>query len=432
MTLMEAARGVPPDFSEYRKHLSLLREAALRAADPAAAVRRHLTRADAEGAGRIFVVGAGKAGVAMASAAEEVLGERITAGAVSVPALPGRAGGRIKFSPGGHPVPTAGSLSAGEEIAGLLQAAGRDDLVLALLSGGASALVELPRPGIALDDLQSFTRILLQSGASINEFNSLRSRLSLLKSGGLARLAYPARVLGLILSDVVGSPLETIASGPTVFPRNPRGEIDAVLAKYRLRELLPPAILECLDRPSAGGAADFPPDLRVENRVIASNRMAAEAAGAAALRLGFRLDYLADDWRGESRAAGERFALLVKNASGRGPACCLAGGETTVTVRGSGKGGRNQEAALAAAVALRGVRNVALATLATDGVDGPTGAAGAIVTGETVLRAQAAGLDPARHLADNNSYPFFSALGDLILTGPTGTNVNDLWIGLAY
>ncbi len=421
-----------PSFPKHRTHFSILREAALRAADPAAAVRRFLTREDMVCSDRIFLVGAGKAGVAMARAAEEMLEDRISAGVVSVPDLPAQPVKNVEFIQGGHPLPTPGSFAAGEAISRLLDQTTEADLVLALVSGGGSALAELPRPGFPLEDLQTTNRRLLESGASIREINCIRSPLSLLKAGGLARRAHPARVLSLILSDVIGNSLETIASGPTVDRRYSSEEIDAVLGKYHFREVLPLSILKSLDQYCADVPVPLPSATRVENRVIASNRQAGAAAGAAAERLGFRLEYLADDWAGEAREAGKRFAELLIDASKRGPACCIAGGETTVTIRGDGRGGRNLEAALAAAIALNGRRDIALATLATDGVDGPTDAAGAIVTGETVERARRLEMEPVQYLEHNNSYPFFAALEDLILTGPTGTNVNDLWVGLVY
>jgi glycerate 2-kinase len=421
-----------PSFERHRNHLSLLRDAALQAADPGAAVRRSLTAADLDCAGRIYVIGAGKAGAAMAAAAEHILGDRISAGVICVPVLPTQSADRFQFLLGGHPIPSSGSLAAGEAISRLLETTTKEDLVLILLSGGASAILELPQPGIALEDLRTATSVLLKSGAAIREINCLRTPLSQIKGGGLARMASPARVLSLILSDVVGNSLETIASGPTVFRRCSAEEINAVLEKYRLRGTLPSPILDFLDRYAAETPPPFPPAADVENRIIASNRLAGKVAGEAAGRLGFRLAYLADDWQGEAREAGKRFADLLSRESGSGPACCIAGGETTVAVHGEGKGGRNQEAALAAAIALAGKPDLALAALATDGVDGPTDAAGAIVTGETAGRARRMGMDPMHYLEENNSYPFFAALGDLILTGPTGTNVNDLLLGLVY
>lgn len=421
-----------PAYSQHSLHISLLREAALQAVDPAAAVRRFLMPADLECKGRVIIIGAGKAGVAMTNAAIEILGDRPVLGAVAVPSLPLEKSGRVKFIRGGHPFPDAGSLSAGEEISHLLATTTKADLVLVLLSGGGSALMELPQPGLSLEDIRMANNVLLKSGADIREINCLRTPLSRLKGGGLARLARPARVLSLILSDVVGDPLDIIASGPTTPRDYSPDEIDFVLGKYSLRESLPPSVAIFYNRDPAS-----PPDSDVEipsaeNRIIASNRDAGDAAGSAARRLGFRPAYLADDWEGEARQTGKRFAELLIHEIGHGPACCIAGGETTVTVRGNGKGGRNQEAALSAAIVLEGKPDIALATLATDGVDGPTDAAGAIVTGKTVERARQLEMDPAQYLEQNNSYPFFAALGDLILAGPTGTNVNDLWIGLVY
>jgi glycerate 2-kinase len=421
-----------PSFAQYRSHLSLLQDAALRAADPAAAVRRSLAAAELACMGRIFVVGAGKAGAAMAAAAEEILGDRIAAGVVSVPSLPPEGLHRLELIAGGHPVPTAGSLLAGEKIMQLLQIAAEEDLVLVLLSGGGSAMMEFPQPELSLEDIQKTNVILLKSGAAIREFNCLRTPLSQIKGGGLARMASPARVVCLILSDVVGNSLETIASGPTVYRKYPAEEIEEVLRKYHLRGILPLPVLDCLELYALDAPNPLPPDLRVENRIIASNRMAGEAAAAAAGGLGFRPAHLSDDWQGEAWDAGKRFAELLLRESGRGPACCIAGGETTVAVRGKGKGGRNQEAALAAAIVLEGKPDIALAVLATDGVDGPTEAAGAIVTGQSAARARRMGMDPDQYLVANNSYPFFESLGDLIVTGPTGTNVNDLFIGLVY
>jgi hydroxypyruvate reductase len=292
---------------------------------------------------------------------------------------------------------------------------------------------------------------LLRCGAAIHEINAVRAQLSQLKGGGLARLARPARVLALILTDVIGNRLDIIASGPTAPAASTPQDALAVIEKYDLRDHLPAAVLRHLesassqDRPRASAplgplrhlesvpSVDPPP---VENRLIASNRLACEAARLAARDLGFEAVFCGDDWQGEARRVGGRFAQIVMRSArepGRPPALCfIAGGESTVAVRGPGKGGRNQEAALAAALAIAGAPNVVIAAFATDGVDGPTDAAGAVVTGDTIARARALGLDPKKHLDDNGSYPFFAALGDLIVTGPTGTNVNDLLFGLAY
>lgn len=424
-------RGPQPE--DYLAHLAAMRAAALRAVDPAAAVRRSLSLADLAGAERVFVVGAGKAGVAMAVAAAEILGERLAGGVVSVPCAPVQPLGCLKFVEGGHPLPTAGTLAAGQAVAGLLAQATEHDLVLALISGGGSALLELPRPGLSLEDLQAVNAALLKCGAAIQEINLVRQQLSEIKGGGLLRLAARAKVLSLILSDVVGNPLDLIASGPTVPARATAAEALAVVDRYQLGPGLPPAVMQCLNHPRPDSAQPWPP---VENRLIASNRLAGEAAVACARDLGFEAVWVADDWQGEAREAGRRFAELVARSLTRpeegGGRAWVVGGETTVRVRGQGKGGRNQEVALGAALAMAGQPNLAIATLATDGVDGPTDAAGAVVTGETLARAQALGLDPLAALAENNVYPLFAALGDLVLTGPTGTNVNDLIFGLRY
>jgi glycerate 2-kinase len=424
-----------PRCDDYRLHLAALRAAALQAVDPAAAVCRALTPEDLAGAARVFVVGAGKAGVAMAGAVAEILGDRLSGGVLSVPQAPAQPIGRLTFIEGGHPLPTEGTLAAGRALADLLTSARltSDDLVLALISGGGSALLEWPRAGLSLADLQATNAALLRCGAAIHEINVIRQQLSEIKGGGVLRLAYPARVLGLILSDVVGNPLSFIASGPTV-PTPAAGPAAlAIVEKYRLAPHLPAAVWQCLSspRPEALGASS-----PVANRLIASNRLAGEAAAAQARGLGFEAVWLADDWQGEAREAGRRFAEVVLQASESSaagqPKAFVVGGETTVTVRGQGKGGRNQELALAAAQVLAGRPNCVIATLATDGVDGPTEAAGAVVTGATLERARALGLDPQVFLDNNDAFTFFAALGDLVVIGPTGTNVNDLIFGLSY
>lgn len=452
---------IPPRFADHLSHLAALRAAALRAVDPAAAVRRSLTPADFADAERVFIVGAGKAGVAMTEAAVEILGKRLTRGVVAVTHRPSQVPKGITFVEGGHPAPTAGSLAAGRLVSELLTQTTSRDLVLALISGGGSATLELPHVGLRLEDLQATTAALLKCGATINEVNLVRSQLSQLKGGGLARLAAPARILSLILSDVVGNPLDVIASGPTVLGTTSKAEALEVVERYQLRGLIPESVLEYLtedrgrrteeknlaQRPSVYRRQSSVPR-QIENRLIASNRLAAEAAVVEAQALGFNATLIADDWQGEAREVGKRLAeitltpgpspvsrergALSRAKGGVRASCFILGGESTVTVRGAGKGGRNQEVALAAALMITGWPNIVIATFATDGIDGPTEAAGAVVTGETIARAQALGLDPKKFLNENDSYTFFSTLGDLTLTGPTGTNVNDLMFGLVY
>ena len=405
--------------------IDVILRAALAAVEPEQATRRALTRSDLEGARRVHIVGAGKAGVAMARAAGEIAGAKLAGGVMSVPVAPAEPIPGVRCIVGGHPLPTEGSLAAGRAVADLLAGVGEDDLVLALISGGGSALLELPVDGVSLAVLQQLTDLALRSGAPIGALNRMRWRVSQLKGGGLLRLAAPARVLGLVLSDVIGNPLDIIASGPTVRPNLSGPTAWEIARQYDLAERLPESIRVRLQ--AEPGA---PPDVVVENRIIASNRMAGEAALAAAQRLGYVGRYLGDDWQGEARDAGRRFAQATLAVDAGQRVCLVAGGETTVTVRGSGQGGRNQEVALSAALEIAGRPNVRIAAFGTDGIDGPTDAAGAVVSGDTVAHAARLGLDPDRTLADNDSYTFHAALGGLIRTGPTGTNVNDLMLAL--
>lgn len=423
--------------------------AALGAVEPAAAVRRHLRREgdtlyageraiELRATGRVVVVGAGKAGAPMARAVAELLGDRLSAGLVVVKdghlepyGAPG-----LRIVEAGHPVPDERGLAAAGQIAALLAGLTPDDLVLALISGGGSALLTLPAPGVTLSDMQALTGALLACGASIGEINTLRKHLEGLKGGGLARLAHPAALVTLILSDVVGNPLDIIGSGPTVADPGTFGEALGVLERYGLLGGAPPAIVAHLRRGRAGELPETPKQgdpifARASHILVGDNRQAAQAALEEARAAGLSPLLLTTSLEGEAREAGPFLAALLREAAGgdgaaRRPACLIAGGETTVTLRGSGRGGRNQELALAAARGLAGLADVALVALATDGGDGPTDAAGAVVTGETLARAAALGLDVGEHLARNDAYPFFDALGDLLRPGPTGTNVNDL------
>jgi glycerate 2-kinase len=424
--------------------------AALSAVEPAAALRRHLRRAgnaliageqhyDLATIERVFVVGAGKAGAAMLAACAEVLGAALTAGIVVTKAANGTepaAPPRCRLLPAGHPVPDERGPAAAAAIADLLAQAGERDLVIALISGGGSALLTRPAPGIALADLQKLTRDLLASGASIDAINSLRKHLDLVKGGGLARMAAPAPIVALILSDVVGNPLDVIASGPTVADSSSFADALAVLERYDLLDKVPVPIR---DRLEAGRRNEVEETLKpgdpifagVQNLLIAGNRQAAEAARAAAAAEGFQTLLLTTYLQGEAREAGRFLAALAREIAETGgpiarPCCIIAGGETTVTLRGNGRGGRNQELALGALRDFAGLENALLIALASDGDDGPTDAAGAVISGASQARAAAAGLDHDLALANNDAYPFFAALDDLLLPGPSGTNVNDL------
>ena len=444
--------------------------AALAAVEPAAAVRRFLRldgatlyageqAYDLERYQRVFLVGAGKAGVPMARAAAAILGPRLTGGVVVVKgyeSAPERAHERgpasqeptaelpatVELVEAGHPIPDARGVAGAQRMAALLQQATERDLVIALISGGGSALLTLPVPGVRLADLQALTTTLLGCGASINEINALRKHLDQVKGGGLAQMAHPATLVTLILSDVVGSPLDVIASGPTVPDTSTFAEAWGVLERYGIAPAVPTSIGEHLRRGMAGAIPETPKPgdpcfEHVQNLLVGSNPQAAAAAIEAARGEGLHPLLLTTYLQGEAREVGRVLAAVGRELAASGhplprPACIVAGGETTVTLRGAGTGGRNQELALAAVQDMAGLADVALVALATDGGDGPTDAAGAVVTGATLERARRLGLDPAAHLARNDAYPFFAALGDLLTPGPTETNVNDLAFVFAF
>jgi glycerate 2-kinase len=436
--------GIPiPQWIDYRRHLRSIARAAIEAVDPYDAVTHHLKlNGDElvigeyeyylEEGTRIFVVGAGKAGITMARAVEDILGERIWAGVVSVPDLPSVSLQTIKLISGGHPLPTEGSIEAGKQIRDLLADVCEKDLVLVLISGGGSALLELPKDGLQLSDLQKVNDLLLKSGAPIQDVNIVRRQLSMIKGGGLARLAAPANIFTLILSDVIGDQLESIASGPTI--PGPSNVMD-VYERYKLHSRIPGNVIRILEdtkgieiSKSSDGVAE------IENIIIGSNTIAAQAAVDKARELGFQALLITTLLQGEAREVGKLIAALIKAVKilPSNPICMVLGGETTVTVKGNGVGGRNQELALSTAMELEGVSEVAMMTLATDGIDGPTPSAGAIVDGQTISKALSLDLDAYSFLENNDSHTFFHALGDTVSLGPTGTNVNDLTICLVY
>ncbi len=427
--------------------------AALEAADPGKAVKRFLElnggklrvadrTYDIGDFERVLVVGGGKAGSAMAAAVEEVLGDRVQAGVVNVKyghVAPTR---RVKINEAAHPVPDEAGLAGTKEMVELIESAGPRDLVITVISGGGSALIDLPVPGITLDHMKQLTNALLRSGATINQINTIRKHLSQVKGGGIARLASPATVVSLILSDVVGNPLDMIASGPTVPDTTTFQDAWRVLEQFGLTNDVPEAITSRLQ---AGLRGEIPDTLKagdaifakVQNVVVASNELAAESAMSRARELGFNTILLSTFVEGEAREIAKLYAavareIAVYNRPLPRPACLIAGGETTVTVRGDGKGGRNQEMALAAALKISGLRDVMVVASATDGNDGPTDATGAIADGSTIARASELGIDPEDYLARNDAYHFFERLGDLIKTGPTNTNVNDLTFVYAF
>lgn len=421
--------------------------AALVAADPREAVKRFLSLRDDKLVvdGReydlaqydhVLVVGAGKAGSSMAGAVEDVLGSRIHAGVVNVKYGYVAPTSIVKIREAGHPMPDQAGLDGTREMVELLQGAGERDLVITVISGGGSALMDLPVDGITLEDMKGLTDALLRSGATINEINTIRKHLSQVKGGGLARIASPAAVVSMILSDVVGNPLDAIASGPTVPDTTTFGDAWRVVDQYGIGGTIPAPIRERLKTGVSGQIADTPkagdPIFdRVQTVVVASNDLAALAGTAKAQERGFATLLLSTFVEGEAREVAKVFAGMAREMALYGrplqrPACLVAGGETTVTIRGNGKGGRNQEMALSAALKLAGLEDVMIVFSATDGSDGPTDATGAIADGTTVARAKEMGMDAADFLARNDAYHFFEKLDDLIITGPTNTNVNDL------
>ncbi len=434
-----------------KKALSILRSS-IKACDPLYGIRNQVkvrggnlcverSAYDLESIQRIFVVGAGKASGRMAQALEHVLGERIDSGIVitktchRVPLSK-----KIELVEGGHPLPDINGKRGAEKIIRLLSRTTPDDLVIFLLSGGASALLVSPVPGISLKDKIKLTDELLKCGADIKEMNAIRKHISQVKGGRLAEKARPARVLTLILSDVIGDRLDSIGSGPTAPDRTTFADCLKIVQKYKLKGKIPRPIFRHLKKGAEGKTGETPKPgdpifRRVKNVIIGSNRIALEAARKKAEELGLDTYVLPRPVAGDTTAAARRHVRLIRQIRTsktpvRPPACVISGGETTVKISGEGLGGRNQEFALVGAIGIDGMKDVVLLSAGTDGTDGPTDAAGAICDGDTMRRALRLGLDPKQYLAQNDSYHFFHKLGDLIITGPTHTNVMDVHLAL--
>ena len=392
---------------------------------------------------RVFLVAIGKASFPMAVSACEILSNKITQGFVlsktNVEIPYDWKGLNITYLLGGHPVPTQDSLDSTNLIVNTLTGLSNKDLVLILLSGGGSSLFSSPAPGISLSDLQNTTQALLRSGATINEINTLRKHISTVKGGKLAKIASPARVVTLILSDVMGDSLDMIASGLTA--PDPSTYLDAlnVIKKYQLEDLLPNSVTKHLFRARENSSPENPKPGdaffdNVNNIIIGNNNTAIKAGIKQAEMEGFKIDKEVDQLEGEASLVGSDLAKILLKRIKRyppdsKPVCTITGGETTVTIPStiqSGKGGRNLETALSALINLDGAEDAILITLASDGEDGTTGAAGGVVTGRSYRRAVKLNLDPDQELKDHNSYMIFDNLNDLIKTGPTKTNVNDL------
>jgi len=445
--------NAPSEKSREARRLALLAaERAVDAADPKEAVSRFIELEDgvirlSDGSligpvKRVFVVGAGKAAGKMAEALWELFGEKISAGIVNVPAGTEKMvkTGRIRANPAGHPIPDEGTLRGTEEMLDMLSSAEEGDLVVCVISGGGSALLERPLPGISLSDLIELNRILLRSGANIHEINSVRKHVSMVKGGRLAA-ATRARVLSLIISDVIGDPLDTIASGPTAPDTTTFLHALRVLKKYDLVEDVPPSVLRALREGSEGRLPETPKPgdevfSRVRNVIVASNSQSVRAAASYLEEEGLSVINLGSFVEGEARHVGVVLAgigqgILHQSRPAPPPAAVVCGGETTVHVTGGGLGGRNQELVLGAVEKISGEEGICILSLGTDGIDGVTDAAGALADGHTYDRAMERGMDPSDYLKDNDSYNFFKELGDLIFTGPTLTNVMDVMVVVA-
>ena len=442
--------------NKMRSQAQELFRASLKRVDPYEAVRRFVrldgnnllldeegeseTVLDLQAFARIFVVGGGKATAPMARAVEDTLGERVRQGIINVKYGFGGELLRTKLIEAGHPLPDQKGVDGARKILDLLQSAGERDLVFSLISGGGSALLPLPAGTITLAEKQALTKKLLECGASIEEINAIRKHISLSKGGQLARAAFPATTVNLMLSDVVGDKMDVIASGPFVPDQSTFKEAWAIIEKYELTDI-PQSIKAHLQKGLEGKIPETPKlgDVvfsRVYNRIVGSNLLALEAAKAEAERMGYTTLILSSMVEGETKEVARVHTAIAKEilASGqpiRPPACVISGGETTVTIRGHGLGGRNQEFCLAAALDLMDLPpRVVILSGGTDGNDGPTPAAGAMVDQQTVQRGIQAGMKAAEYLRNNDSFHFFEKTGELLVTGPTKTNVMDVRIVL--
>ena len=422
-------------------------DAGLKAVDPIKAVKNHINRDGntlrVQGIGydvaayeNIYVIGMGKAAASMAKAVEDILGDKLTSGIVNVKYGHTVPLNKIKINEAAHPVPDDAGLKGSQEIIELLKKTGEKDLVICLISGGGSALLPLPAGNLTLEDKQAVTKSLLECGADIHEINSIRKQISAVKGGRLAAFVYPSTLISLILSDVIGDDLDVIASGPTVPDTHTFHDCRNMIQKYKLDQRVPKSVIEYIEKGCSGEIEDTPKSdspvfERTQNAIVGSNILAVSAAKEKAEGLGYNSLVLSTFIHGETKEVAKVHAAIAKEIRSSGnplkkPACIISGGETTVTIEGKGLGGRNQEFVLAAALDIDGLNDVVILSGGTDGNDGPTDAAGAFADGTTISRAGKLGLNAYEYLCDNNSYNFFKPLGDLLITGPTNTNVMDL------
>jgi hydroxypyruvate reductase len=434
-----------------RSDIRAIFDAGLKAADPGEAIRRTVNITgeqlrvdgrtyDLDTFDRILVVGAGKAAAAMAAALEDVLAGRVTGGIVITKYGYGYALKGIPVVEARHPIPDEAGIHGSERILDLLKETGERDLILCVISGGGSALMPKPIGGISLDDKQETTQALLECGADIHEINAIRKHISGIKGGRLAEIAFPATLVALVLSDVVGDDLDVIASGPTVPDRSTFADCMEIVNRYDLGGALPPPVIAYLKGGIEGIHPETPkPEDVIFNKtaafVIGSSALSLRVAKEKAVDLGYNAIILSSSIEGETKEAAKVHAAIAREIRQSGnpipaPGCIISGGETTVTIRGGGLGGRNMEFVLAAAMGVEGLDGITVLSGGTDGTDGPTDAAGAVADGSTVRNARAKGIDAARYLESNDSYHFFETTGDLLITGPTMTNVMDLRIFL--
>ena len=432
---------------DQKKALEDIFRAGLKAVDPERAVKRYVRRQEKElfvgdysyildRFKRILLIGAGKGTAPMAKALEDILGGWLTNGLIIVKYGHGMPLKKINIMEAGHPIPDEAGLRATEELLKQVQECTEEDLIICAFSGGGSALLPAPSPPVNLDQKKETTRILLECGATINEVNEIRKHLSRSKGGWLAKEAYPATLISLLLSDVIGDRLDVIASGPTVPDKSTYSDCIKIIERYDLINRLPKGVVEYFKQGGEGILPETPKSgdpafSKVQNLIVGNNRGALLAAKEQAVSSGYNTLVLSSQIEGEAREVAQVFAAIGKEICQVGlpisaPACILAGGETTVTIQGNGKGGRNQELALACAIAIDGWDRISMLSAGTDGTDGPTDAAGAIVSGLTCKRARQANLNPNAFLLANDSYSFFGSLGDLLKTGPTRTNVMDI------
>jgi len=430
-----------------KKALEDIFKAGVKAVDPERAVQKYVRRKGnqlfvgdcsyiLDSYKRIFLIGAGKGTAPMAKALEDILEEWLTNGMIIVKYGHGIPLEKTQILEADHPIPDDAGLRATEELLKQVKRCTEEDLIICAFSGGGSALLPAPSFPITLDQKQATTRLLLECGATINEINAIRKHLSRSKGGWLAKEAYPATIVSLLLSDVIGDRLDVIASGPTVPDESTFSDCINIIDRYKLSDRLPSTVVEYFKKGAAGSLpetpkAEDPVFSQVQNLIVGNNRESLLAAKERAISLGYNTIVLSSQIEGEAREVAQVFAAIGKeifqaNLPISPPACVIAGGETTVTIKGRGKGGRNQELALACAIAIDGWGGISLLSAGSDGTDGPTDAAGAIVNGTTCKRARQTNLYPRDFLLANDSYTFFESLGDLLKTGPTRTNVMDI------